>query len=307
MNALDRKLVEMGLLEAAPEWFEVLLPHFRAFVAEHGHCLVPTKYACPDGYKLGVRANRIRAEDTKLTDDQRDKLNALGFVWVVRGTWWPEFIQHLRTFHDEHGHCKVPVKYGCSDGYNLGKKVSDIRAGNNQPTEDQLTDLESINFIWDASYLGAWWIKVFIAHLKAFKAEHGHYNVTTNHVGSDGYPLGLHVRRVRKEYSKAPADLRVKLEALGFLWDYYGWYPRLITHLRVFKAEYGHCDVPLRYICSDGYKLGRALASMRVRRLTQVTQSQKSELDALGVLWDVAHLRLIKGRLKVSPSPVVTP
>lgn len=151
MKALGRHLVTMGLMEVEQSWFEVFISHLRAFKAEHGHCKVPLDHICSDGYKLGQTVSGIRSGNRKsTTDEQRAILDAEGFIWnaSLYGLWWPEFIEHLRAFKVENGHCRVPKSYVCSDGYKLGHKIADIRSRGNRPTEEQQAILNAEGFIW---------------------------------------------------------------------------------------------------------------------------------------------------------------
>ena len=133
-------------------WWPGFIERFRAFKAENGHTKVLSTFTCSDGYELGQRVCSIRLGGRKLTEEQRAILDAEGFIWNVsrEGTWWPAFIEHFRAFKAENGHTKVPQYHVCSEGYGLGKRVRDIRSGNNKPTDEQRVILDAEGFIWRA-------------------------------------------------------------------------------------------------------------------------------------------------------------
>ena len=56
----------------------------KAFHEINGHCRVSYKHIEDDGFKLGLWAGNQRARLHKLSSDQKDRLNALGFVWRVK-------------------------------------------------------------------------------------------------------------------------------------------------------------------------------------------------------------------------------
>ena len=57
--------------------FETFLDQLRDFKAHHGHTLVPQNFPV-----LGYRVNRIRSGHLKLSDDQKRRLDDLGFDWA---------------------------------------------------------------------------------------------------------------------------------------------------------------------------------------------------------------------------------
>lgn len=288
MNNLDRKLVEMGLIEAEQGWFEVFLTHLKAYKEENGHCRVPLTFIGFEGYKLGQTVSNVRHQN-KITEEQRIELDALGFVWGAShiGVWWPEFIRHLKVYKTEHGHCAVPQLAAGPEGYKIGKRVNGIRTGLLKITKAQRTELEAQGFVWNASLYGAWWPE-FIQHLRAFQTEHGHCLVPQAHICPDGYKLGRTVGCIRTGASKITKAQRAELDALGFVWDASTvWWPEFLQHLRAFVAEQGHCLVPLAHVYPDGYKIGKRVNGIRSGRL-KFTEEQRAELDALGFVWDAS-------------------
>ncbi|HEY5435090.1 MAG TPA: helicase associated domain-containing protein [Candidatus Limnocylindrales bacterium] len=68
---------------------------------------------------------------------------------------------------------------------------------------------------------------------------------------------------------------------------------RGIEHLPSFVAAHGHCRVPARYACADGFLLGRFVCDARRRRtLGGLRPARIAALDALGFVWQPRHARL---------------
>ncbi|NDE76849.1 MAG: helicase, partial [Proteobacteria bacterium] len=82
-------------LEALPGWtwdtketqWEDGLARLQSYVAETGHCLVPTYYVTGDGYRLGSWVHNQRRTRVTMTAERKRRLEALpGWVWTIRPT-----------------------------------------------------------------------------------------------------------------------------------------------------------------------------------------------------------------------------
>lgn len=97
--------------------FEERIQHLIDYEAENGHLFVPTK--CSDFGNLGRYVNNTRTTKSKLSSEQKAKLDEIGFVWVVpKGSAKEELIQWgnkfkmLIQFHKSKNHCNVPAMVG---------------------------------------------------------------------------------------------------------------------------------------------------------------------------------------------------
>ena len=68
--------------------FTESINRLQEYKEEYGNLLVPAKYVCADGYKLGQKVGTIRQDYKagRLTQEQIDQLNEMGFVWSVERT-----------------------------------------------------------------------------------------------------------------------------------------------------------------------------------------------------------------------------
>jgi hypothetical protein len=80
-------------LEALPGWtwdpfetqWEDGLARLQSYVAETGHCLVPTCYVTGDGYRLGSWVHNQRRTRVTMTAERKRRLEALpGWTWDAR-------------------------------------------------------------------------------------------------------------------------------------------------------------------------------------------------------------------------------
>ena len=262
--------------------FAAGLAHLDAFIAEHGHALVPANYQCPDGYRLGTwvtwRRGLRRAGRATPTADQIRQLDERGFDWkhdnlgVDRQRSDRAFaagLAHLDAFIAEHGHAHVPANYRCSDGYKLGSWVLvrrlRVREGRATPTADQIHQLDERGFDWEGKHLlresrakrSDRAFAVGLAHLDAFIAEQGHTDVPITYIAADGFRLGgwTSDRRANRRAGRAtptPDQIR-QLDERGFDWNpvnsaYAAVSERKFAvglgYLDEFIAEHGHANVP---------------------------------------------------------------
>lgn len=90
------------------ESFEAL----KRYKERHGNTLVPV-HNCKEDPALGGWVNHQRSKKDKLSDEQRQLLDSIGFAWSCRNrnkTWNP-MIDALKQFKKIHGHCDVPEQY----------------------------------------------------------------------------------------------------------------------------------------------------------------------------------------------------
>ena len=119
-----------------------------------------------------------------------------------------------------------------------------------------------------------------IAHLEAFIAEHGHARVPKGYVCADGMRLAswvMHRREDRRLGADRLTPERIaQLDALGFDWspprpgrsvdDFAEQWAATLERLTRYRDEYGNLDVPHRWVCKDGFRLGAWVSRRRTDR-----------------------------------------
>lgn len=122
------------------------------------------------------------------------------------------------------------------------------------------------------------WSTMF-EELLAYKADNGHCNVPMRY-GKLGSWVAQ--QRHRKKSGDMPLVQEDQLADEGFSWDYVNdqWH-RMFEELLAFKAERGHCNVPLSY-----GKLGNWVFTQRQRlRLDLMPSDQEELLNDEGFRW----------------------
>nr|AKG90577.1 Putative helicase [Prescottella equi] len=144
-----------------------------------------------------------------------------------------------------------------------------------------------------------------IAHLEAFIAEHGHARVPKGYVCADGMRLAswvMHRREDRRLGANRLTPERIaQLDALGFDWapprpgrsvdGFAEQWAATLARLTRYRDEHGNLDVPHRWVCEDGFRLGAGVSRRRTERRSQtptLTPERIAHLDALGFDWGQA-------------------
>jgi hypothetical protein len=236
VNERNRQLTPVAGYANKEERFNArwnaMFDKLKQYKAEHGDCLVPHKYNCTEGTKLGhwVANQRSKAAtDSHINPQRRRALDSIGFVWQVqvRGPSpkledkWNETFRLLQEYHAEHGDCLVPRNYmSANSTIKLGAWVSFQRAKHAAGTlrKDRLLQLESLDFSFRAlpdDSVQALWERLF-ERLVRYQREHGHCRVT--YLYKRDPQLGRWVKDLRHRRNTLSADQRAALDALGFIW-----------------------------------------------------------------------------------------
>jgi len=186
------------------------------FNEEYGHTRVPRmgynrgKYRGLGRWVEKQRANYIEKSPI-LTQDQIDKLNAIGFVWVLcPRVDWDERFEQVVQFKRENGHTRIPRYYNQDEG--LGRWVDRQRNMYNSGklSVKRMKKLEDLGFSFSPH---SDYFESRLSELTAYKEKFGHVNVPRNYENKE---LANWVCNAR--YRKLTPEQTAKLEALGFRW-----------------------------------------------------------------------------------------
>ncbi|MCX6838945.1 MAG: helicase associated domain-containing protein [Verrucomicrobia bacterium] len=292
-----------------------------AYQAEHGHTNVTKSQNRTLGHWRDVQREFRRKG--MLKPDRIARLDAIGFEWEspgredrTRDEWlqhlWNEHFQRLVAFKDRFGHAHVPVQW--SEDRQLGEWVAFQRDQSRRQRlpADRYQRLDALGFVWkpaarfnqppfpaerapDQKKIILW--ETRYAELCAFKAEHGHTNVTK----SQNRTLG-HWRDVQREFRRKgmlKPDRIARLDAIGFEWQaskfkavkreawvHQHWEQRLAS-LTAFKDRFGHTQVPAYW--SEDTALATWVAEQRKAGAKgRLHADRRRRLAALGFDWKPA-------------------
>jgi superfamily II DNA or RNA helicase/DNA-binding TFAR19-related protein (PDSD5 family) len=279
------------VVEQSTESWEFWYGLLEAYKDREGHCDVPASYITETGFKLGVWADRQRQnlKKNKLSEERKERLEALGFVWDGNDHAWEEGFRELCAYHQEHGNCDVPNSYITDTGFMLGSWASRQRQflKKNKLSDERKERLEALGFVWDP--FAEQWEEGF-RELSAYHQEHGNCNVPSSYITETGFKLGVwaDTQRQKLKKNKLSDERKERLEALGFVWDpYTEQWEEGFRELCAYHQEHGNCDVPKSYITDTGFMLGSWAFRQRGNyKNNKLSEERKERLEALGFVWD---------------------
>ncbi len=119
-----KRLDEIGMVwSAIAERWEAAYALAEEYWKEHGDLRVPTKYKAPNGYALDewVRSQREKKAAGTLTQEQIDRLDAIGMDWLSpQARLWETRFEICRAYYEEHGNLDMPTTYVTDNGMQLG-------------------------------------------------------------------------------------------------------------------------------------------------------------------------------------------
>jgi hypothetical protein len=200
-------------------------------------------------------------------------------------TRWNAGFAHLKQFAEREGHSSVSESYRSDDGYRLGQWVAVQRAKREKLEPERRQRLETIpGWSWDP-FADRW--NEGISCLEQFVEREGHSRVSQSYRNDDGYRLGQWVSVQRANREKINPHRRHRLEMLpGWSWHRGSdQWNEGFSHLKQFSDRVGHCRVPHRYQCGDGYRLGQWVVIQR-RNKDRMGPDRRHRLGALpGWAW----------------------
>jgi len=282
-----RRLATLGfVLDPTAEQWEDGFAHLKAFTEEFEHCSVPKGYVSQDGFVLStwVATQRYNAAKSKLSNERKERLESLGFVWQAHDQKWEEGFEHLEAYVQKHGHCRVPNKYKSPDGFALGQWNARQRKKTSIDNW-QRARLNELGFVWDPHKL-SW--EEGLAHLEAYAQEFGHCRVPNKYISPDGYLLGGWVSNTRlRGRSKLSHEQNQQLDQMDFIWkvNELRW-EEAFHDLKEFVQQTGHNQVPRQYKTADGFALGRWVVRQKEKaKQGNMSKENTKRLSSLGFVW----------------------
>ena len=219
------------------DYYKELLVYFE----REGHIDIPQSYINPStGCKLGLYLTRLRNIRKKtdrghLSQDQINRLNALGMKWVKREHPYRDFdyyYQQLIKFYRREGHIKVPTRFIDPDtGCHLGNFINCVRQAKRGTghdivlTDRQIEMLNDLGMVWQVQASPLPFDTYYEELLRYYRRE-GHIRVPGNDiVPENGCKLGKFIQRMRAIRAGTASsgfitqEQIAKLDAMGMVWN----------------------------------------------------------------------------------------
>lgn len=288
-----KKLDAIGMIWESPHemrW-ETGYAHARKYWEQQGHLLVPYAFET-EGFPLGawiaqMRYQRMAPNRHRLTEEQVQKLDAIGMVWNKVDIAFEQGYEVARHFFEENGHLDVPAAYVSENGYKLGAWLGKLRERKDHLPSDQMDRMEKLGMNWQGRFEQKW-EKAFAIAVD-YAEGNGHLNPSDNE-----RPEGFHLRRwlnqQQKAWQKLSEQQKEKLLRIGFSLNRDDPWEKQYQQAEAYYRLYGHLDIPADYVAANGEKVGEWLREQRKERtVRQLTASQVRRLNAIGMRWEGTH------------------
>ncbi len=285
------KLSAIGMIWEFEDAWEQKFELTKKFYEINGNLNIPAAYMTEDGTALGawLRGVKNQYRGGNLSSERVEKLESIGVEWEsVLARNWANYYELAKKYFDEHGDLNVNAHYEIN-GVKLGTWISSQRESykKGRLSDEQINKLNEIGMSWQR-FSGKW--DNAYEYAKKYADEHGALDPPAEYKAEDGFALGAWVASQRAKYADGklkPTQIK-RLEALKISWDVLqeAWLNGL-DHAKVYYAEHGNLNVPGKYECADGYKLGVWIANQRTKyKSGKLAKERKSALDELGMKWD---------------------
>jgi len=310
----EKRLTSIGFeWEPFSAQWEGMFARLRAYHAERGNCLVPSKWPKDQQLASWVGTQRMRKSEGKLSAERISKLDALNFEWrpgrsgggeVEREPWEKMFAQ-LQSFHQATGHASVPQTYPANKKLAWWVTTQRRKHRKQKLADWQIARLNELNFEWDGGRKGSRrrtntpkppsgakplsaeeYFETMFQTLLVYKQAHGDCLVPQR--WKENHKLAEWVSAQRMAYNRerlAPDRFR-RLDAVGFEWDPVGTrWEEMFQQLVEYKLEHGDTNVPQR---SGKYaELGTWVRNQRAakRYNRPILAERGKRLDEIGFAW----------------------
>ena len=85
----------------------------------------------------------------KLSEERKDRLDALGVDWDLLETQWEAMFQELVEYKKEHGHCNVPKGWKKNPQFGTWVGVQRKYHGKGKLSEERKDRLDALGVDWD--------------------------------------------------------------------------------------------------------------------------------------------------------------
>ena len=255
----------------------------------HGD-LFPTR-RMDAGLAYWIIRQRQKQRDGLLTDEQFDRLSALGMVWEFEAVWEQKF-EVAKAYLKEHGDLDIPATYETKDGVRLGSWYRSVRNQYHSGTlkEERKRRLEEIGIQWESVLARNW--QQYYELAKQYYRDHGNLNINAHYETEGGVRLGTWIsqQRYNRKRGKYISEEQIRLlDEIGMSWhrDKSRW-ERAYEYAKAYFDAQGGLNPPAGYKAADGFPLGAWVSEQRKKHAVgKLKPMQVRRLEALGITWDV--------------------
>jgi len=248
-------------------------------------------YRSPNGFSLyqWLSNQRDAHRADKLKPERREALKKLGFIFEKEDSWQIRY-RLAKAYYDENGTIAgMPADY-TPDGIWINKWLNEqkqIYRGKRKGktlTEEQIRLLENIGIIWETE-TEIIWVRYY-EEARAFSIANQHLIVPV----AENVYLNRWINQQRKAFQKGQLSRHqiTLLENIGIQWELSDPWENGYIHAQQYYEQNGNLIVPVKYECSDTYKLGSWISNQRQQHSDgNISKDQIQRLEDTGMIWNI--------------------
>lgn len=273
------------------DYYELAVQYYK----EHGNLLVPVNYS-KNGMNLGYwitdqrKTMKGQGHRRDLTEEQIEKLDAIGMVWDKFKEQWDETYAIAKAYYEENGSLDGlrDIKI---DGKNIYQWLGDQIKSYNKGTlsEERIQLLEQIGVIWNKNE--ARWQEMYDLAKKYYE-ENGSLSSITDDNLRNWIKVQRQAYKGKGNYTKLSKQQIQKLELIGMVWDVKGKeFSDMYELAKRYYEEHGNLLLPDKYEI-DGKKVSSWIKDKRkAYKKGALTEEQIEQLETIGMIWDVKEYK----------------
>jgi hypothetical protein len=211
-----KRLDELGFVwDVLATTWETRLAELKQYKSDYGHCdvLRDAKYPQLGRWVVNVRTRRKQG---RLSAEQTESLDALGFSWNALEARWERMFAELKRYKETFGNTNV--RRAWADNPQLATWVQEQRSNQNKGKlpAARTERLAELGFVVDPHDVS--WQSMF-DELRQYKATHGDCNVPQSWSHNRRLALWVTAQRTKNRNGTLASTRKVQLDALGFDWN----------------------------------------------------------------------------------------
>ena len=261
------------------------------YYKENGNLLVPMNYS-KNGMNLGVWINEKRktmkghGHGRTLTEEQIQKLDAIGMVWDKFKEQWDETYAIVKVYYEENGNLEG-LKNKKLDGKNIYQWLGDQIKSYNKGTlsEERIQLLEQIGIVWNQNE--SRWQKMFDLAQEYYK-ENGSLLSIKDEKLKNWIQVQRRAYKENETSTKLSEEKIKKLESIGMVWDVKEKeFSDMYELAQKYYEEHGNLLLPHKYVINEKNLSSWIKEKRRAYKNGTLSVEQIEQLEAIGMIWDV--------------------
>ena len=273
------------------DYYELAVEYYK----EHGNLLVPVNYS-KNGMNLGYwitdqrKTMKGQGHRKDLTEEQIEKLDAIGMVWDKFKEQWDETYAIAKAYYEENGSLDGlrDLKIHGKNIYQwLGDQIKSYNKGTLSKERTQL--LEQIGVVWNKNE--ARWQEMYDLAKKYYEENGSLLSITDENL-RNWIQVQRQAYKGKGTYTKLSKQQIEKLESIGMVWDVKGkGFSDMFELAKRYYEEHGDLLLPDKYEI-DGKKVSSWIKDKRkAYKKGTLTEEQIEQLEAIGMIWDVKEYK----------------